>query len=199
MEKLLETADSTLVGGSGHDGETGTPDAEDLEGDFEEALNDLRTYTSCLMDLVPSLERSDDNVKSARSQALGDVEFIVSEPADWFVMKIRDRFPKSSGRLAERFGEANWRRYVRVNQIREGFRSGGSIDLQEKSVFQPSSMFHDSGLGTSHSSLASSAADRDGGRARVPDTPVEALKGKPFPCEICGKVVENVRDRTSWK
>ncbi|KAH0538687.1 hypothetical protein FGG08_004762 [Glutinoglossum americanum] len=193
-------------------------ESSDIEGfgnGVEEALDDLRTYISCLMDLVPSLERLTCYTESTRATGteLQTIGFKISAFANPYIMKIRDRFPKASVRLAERLGEANWQRHERVRWM------GSRVVAVDKeiddglaaatSIFIPYSMFHDSGIGTSngqspcyaasHTSFVSSLADGEEGRPRVPATPPEVLEGKPFSCLICRKVLTNIKNRVGWK
>jgi hypothetical protein len=75
-----------------------------------------------------------------------------------------------------------------------------------QSVFKPTSLFHDSGLGSSipasiasHRSFASSLASNAKGSLRVPDAPAEVALGKPFKCDFCGHRLLNTRTRVDWK
>ena len=79
-----------------------------------------------------------------------------------------------------------------------------------KSIFQPFSVFHDSGLGTSlpaqsqvaisvasHTSFLSEEGDLH--RRRVPKMPDEVGLGKPFKCNLCGQTLSFIKNRISWK
>lgn len=162
-------------------------------------LQDIASFSECLMDLLPGLERS------SRVQ--------VSEPASPFVSLVLEKSRKANPRLAQRLGEANWQRYVRLrarigaNDEDEQVRRDSVIPC---SMFNPVSLFRDSGLGTtasvssnytmstdSHTSLVSSLADNNG--SRVPDEPVEVALGKPFTCWICGHKLYNIKTRIDWK
>lgn len=179
-------------------------------------LQDIASFSECLMDLLPGLERSSRvQQQTPMNDIVHSPVFQVSEPASPFVSLVLDRFRKANPRLAQRLGEANWQRYVRIRaQI-------GAIDEDEHartdsvipcSVFNPVSLFRDSGLGTtvaassnyamsthSHTSFVSSLADINNGSLRVPDEPVEVALGKPFTCWICGHKLYNIKTRIDWK
>lgn len=179
-------------------------------------LQDIASFSECLMDLLPGLERSSKvQQQTPMNYIVHSPVFQVSELASPFVSLVLDRFRKANPRLAQRLGEANWQRYVRIRaQI-------GASDEDEHartdsvttcSVFNPVSLFHCSGLGTtvaassnyarstdSHTSFVSSLADIDNGSLRVPDEPVEVALGKPFTCWICGHKLYNIKTRIDWK
>lgn len=179
-------------------------------------LQDIATFSECLMDLLPGLERS-SRVHQQTPMNYSDPSpvFQVSEPASPFVSLVLDRFRKASPRLAQRLGEANWQRYVRIRA------QTGATDEDEHarpdsvipcSVFTPVSLFRDSGLGTtvaapsnyatstaSHTSLVSSLADVNKDSLRVPDEPPEVALGKPFTCAVCGYILYYIKNRIDWK
>jgi hypothetical protein len=135
-------------------------------------------------------------------------EFEVSGSAMIYVRNILDKFPNADVKLAQRLGEANWQRHVKI-------RSGNQISKVElevagaKSVFHGSSVFHDSGLGSSMpsassyapsaSSFVSKVGDDDSEYFRVPRTPTEVFEGKPFKCFICGRFLVQIKNRVDWK
>lgn len=179
-------------------------------------LQDIASFSECLMDLLPGLERSSRVHQHTPMDYIDPSPvFQVSEPASPFVSLVLDRFRKASPRLAQRLGEANWQRYVRI-RARMGANDGDLLAHTEPvipcSVFNPVSLFRDSGLGTtvvasskyamstaSHTSFVSSLADVNKGSLRVPDEPAEVALGKPFTCAICGHKLYNIKTRIDWK
>lgn len=80
------------------------------------------------------------------------------------------------------------------------------------SVFQPETLFHDSGIATtvashsqyaqteaSHTSFVSSLAEQETGKLRVPPTPLEVGTGEPFRCHLCGFLQSKIKNRIDWK
>lgn len=116
-------------------------------------------------------------------------------------------------------GEANWQRYVRLQDLAAAAENTVAGRIHQvivtgtpKSVFQPLSRFQDSSLGSSthsislypasnasHASFLSSAGDAMKGRPRVPSTPIEVSEGKSFTCFICSKNLSGIRNRVDWK
>ena len=72
----------------------------------------------CLIDLSGSLERPAADAHLEERQAINDkVAFEVSGPAEIWTRKVIDSYPKIDVTLAERLGEANWKRYQRVSAM----------------------------------------------------------------------------------
>jgi hypothetical protein len=166
------------------------------------------------MELLPSLERSETmSKKEANVDPIPRSSFRVSEPASYFVSHVIDKFRNADIKLAERLGEANWQRHERIrHQVEASTGSEDDDPPAAYSVFQPFSMFHDSGIGTSkpatssyamsnasHASFLTSVAERSRGALRVPETPAEVGLGKPFQCEICGHTLSKIKNRIDWK
>jgi hypothetical protein len=137
-------------------------------------------------------------------------EFKISEPATIYVRNILDKFPSADIKLIQRLGECNWQRYVKIRNSKEGSEIDRGILLEAAgSIFQPTSIFHDSGLGStipanscyaaSASSFISKAGDADGGYFRVPPMPKEVFDGKPFECFICRHIIHHIKNRVDWK
>ena len=172
-------------------------------------LKDITTFIDCLMVLIPTLERANRRKpEEISSLQQVPVNFEVTEPARIYVRHVLDRFPHAAKRLAERLGEANWQRHMEIREMmhRE------DVDIDPGTGFAPKSKFHDSGLGssipgvstyamstTSGTSFASSLAEKERGTLRVPPTPHEVAKGKPFQCSFCGQVLSWIRNRRDWK
>jgi hypothetical protein len=175
---------------------------------------DLGKHIFSLMELVPSMENTLAQIKGKISAPNAPrVDFTVSEPAWPYVSNVRDKFRKADPKLIERLGQANWERHTKMTERLDEHTDVYSKVTQgideAKSIFTPSSLFHDSGLGSSshtiHSNNAtlrsSSAASypRSCGRLRVPPTPSEVQKGIPFTCNICGHVLHKIKNRNDWK
>lgn len=121
--------------------------------------------------------------------------FQVSEPASPFVSLVLDRFRKASPWLAQRLGEANWQRYVRIRaQTRASHEDDALADsVVPISVFNFDSMFPNYEMSTaSHPPSVSSLLDINEGSLRVPDEPSEVALGQPFTCAICSHKLYNI-------
>jgi hypothetical protein len=223
LEGLLEKAESMLSLQVGNE-QFGLP-SEGLEA-AEEQNSRLRlesrmhNYVTCLMDLAPTFQQvmgeKDVSLEDPRN-ASDIVTFHVSHAARQYVLRIVDKYKNVDHGLAERLGEANWQRYVRIQSQIQSTREGeggdhGEIGPTARSTFVPLSKFHDSGLGSSkparssyaasaasHTSFASTQSDAPGGRLRVPPTPPEVAQGLSFTCYICGGVLTDVKNRIDWK
>jgi len=163
----------------------------------------------CLMELDPLLK-----------SPILDVEWERSAPGtssqDWvphkaYSNKIGSRFPKASDLLVSRLGQANYERYLRCQQERERQASNhngddgldGLLRLAGKGTSDAaSSMFHDSGLGsslpTSYAETIMSYRAEGETSVRIPSLPPGAKDGKPFQCVACEKSVL-IRNNSAWK
>ena len=172
-------------------------------------ISDLESYTTCLMDLLPTLESTlqQHEVSTGKENVrIGAQHFHVSEAAQHFVFQIRDKFPAADTTLLERLGEANWQRFMRIR------RSQTIEDEPIQNVFKPVSEFQDSGLGSSlptksayasshvsHTSFLSSQSTASQGRLRVPPTPPEVALGESFECFLCKQRQGKIKNRIDWK
>jgi hypothetical protein len=170
---LLEKA--RILGGDGFDSE-GVSDGdntrlEDYEGrnKLSTSIGSLATYTTCLMDLLPSMEDTLNFASQAKDedQSSSPLDFHVSGPARPYVLNIFDRFSKANSQLVERLGEANWQRHIALRNAPPQQSETTAVAIEEapksafvpislfqdsgapKSVFVPISLFQDSGVGTS--------------------------------------------------
>jgi hypothetical protein len=176
-----------------------------------DVVADLRSHITLLMNLLPSLQHLlDYHSRKAATfpKASGNAAFQASQAADPYISIVREKFPQANEELVKRLGQANWQRHQAIRKMMsEQLESNEDEIATANSVFQPISMFHDSGLGTSmatptvasHSSFRTSATEGGLGSLRVPDTPAEVDLGKPFKCEICSKRVTKVKNRYHWK
>ena len=187
-----------------------TEDDSSNESDstFESAL---QCHIDCLMDLIPTLEKSLAHIESQPHITYSArPSFSVSEAALPFVLQVHDKFPTAPTKLVERLGESNWQRYV---TLRNGVQCREETEeTAPSSVFVPELMFHDSGIGTSmasttqqaisvasHTTFISSHAEEGHTSLRVPTTPPEVALGKPFKCEVCSEVLHTIKNRIDWK
>jgi hypothetical protein len=212
--KILREKDFDSEGVSDGDN-TDLEDHED-RNKLSTSINSLATYTTCLMDLLPSMEDTLNLASQAKDedQSSSPLDFHVSGPAKTYILNIFDRFSKANYQLVERLGEANWQRHIALRNglTKEVESSDVVIEEAPKSVFIPVSLFQDSGLGTSqpahtgyattsasHTSFVSSQADEGGGGLRVPPTPKAVSERIPFTCEICGQTLSQIKSRIDWK
>jgi len=182
---------------------------------------DLNSRVQMLLDLIPTLEATVAHVERPQAEIArtANESFHASGPAQIYISLLRDKFPAADTRLVERLGEANWQRHInirkRIEQIDGSAESGPTAvptGLTAGSMFQPQTLFHDSGIGTSvpaqsclapseasHMSFISSLADKEKGAARVPPTPVEVGLGEIFRCYLCGQMQLKIKNRVGWK
>ena len=207
-----------------YDNDNDDDNSSDLSDDYDLGI-DLRSRVQMILDLIPALEATMEHQKIIRYKSWDTTKpkFCASGPAQFYISLIHDKFPKANQRLKERLGEANWQRHLnirnRMDQIANHpdqepalfavVNEKGSISA---SVFQPKTMAHDSGIGTtigansqyaeteaSHTSFISSIAQQKKGTLRVPPTPVEVGTSKPFSCHLCGFRQTKIKNRVDWK
>ncbi|KAL2849695.1 hypothetical protein BJX68DRAFT_267011 [Aspergillus pseudodeflectus] len=178
----------------------------------------LHCYITCLMELGPAIERQMANIQfKLDQQALPQLShFSLSENAQPFAIRIKDRFKDAKVSLVERLAEASWERSVRMmthaDEVSEGEQATSSVAITAPAMtlFKPFSMFHDSGLGTSaparsqytatvasHSSFLSVSGEEGEGRPRLPPLPVEGRNGQTFQCPFCAKFIF-CKSRIEW-
>ncbi|KAL3247352.1 hypothetical protein ABHI18_012424 [Aspergillus niger] len=106
----------------------------------------LHCYVNCLMELVPVIERNISRLKKEEQSQHVPLrsEFLLSQSAQPFALRIRDRFRSASTLLVERLAEANLERSIR---IRENEVDDEVVDAL--TLFKPYSRFCDSAIGTS--------------------------------------------------
>lgn len=185
----------------------------------EGVLRLLKVCVSCLMDLLPTMEntrRCTSNHPDVGEYSLPS-NFRVSEPAKPYCLSVLDKFPGIDVRLGERLGEANWQRHVELRKAIDQRYQGANdheFDKTAETISEviPVSKFHDSGLGislpahsryantvASHSSFQSSVGGEKIGTSRVPPTPKEVFDGLPFTCNICWRILTEIKNRVDWK
>ena len=217
LELLIERSKAAISCESA----TGGDDSEDEDtgGDDDFAkfdfIEELTFRVQMVLDLVPALESTLEHVKRSQKQLPYPIteSLYASDPAQIYISVIRDKFPQADERLIQRLGEANWQRHINIRkrmQQRVGFDE--TVDTTVGSIFQPPTLFHDSGIDTtigtqsrntysnaSHTSFKSDLADKKNGIARIPSTPSEVGVGAPFCCNLCGQMQHSIRSRLDWK
>lgn len=169
---------------------------------INDVLEDLKVDTTCLLDLEPLLSnpilRTD-----AEPAAVIDTTRITWTPHQPYSDKVSVRFPMAADDLVNRLGKANYERYLRCQEQKATNELGdqaasGALD-------SASSKFHDSGIGSSLPTAASSYAETamsygmgEERRVRVPPLPAQAKEGLPFACVACGRWVKIVTN-SAWK
>ncbi|RYP69483.1 hypothetical protein DL770_008233 [Monosporascus sp. CRB-9-2] len=181
-------------------------------------LRDLGSYTRCLNDLDSSL--TNPVTDAGPGMRVDMAECTSLAPHHSYSIRIRDRFPKVSRRLADHLGEANLRRYQFISRMRlEAANAENGQDLplniagDMRAAGKPLSSrldaatLPDSGIGTSiqtstvyalsqASSFVSAMGDKP--ESVFPPLSKNAKSGKPFECDACGRLVVATRSRV-WK
>ena len=225
----METADEFLSGQNdfydSEDSDTASEDpASHGSGFFVNSfIHKISTYLECLQDSIPELNRLVETYKASTGWTWEDHKLnsflSVPEPARPYCRIVSDKFPCASTDLVRRFGEANWERHQR---LREYLTSTEELEVVDDSTY----LFRDSGLGSSAPSallnglqkpqISSQIPRRANSRAtftsfitgrtlasdrglQLPQSPPEALTGKPFKCEICQRIIKSIWSRTEWK
>lgn len=180
-------------------------------------LEDISSYTICLMELVPSMERTLSHGITPKTRYLKGGAPIassqVSESGRTCMQEIFDMFPKADTKLIDRLREANWKRHTIVRLRMDEVSSHTTADPgEDRANFRRSSALPDSGLGTSrpfesafaasvvsNASTESSNADLQDKSRNVSSTPYEVATTEPFQCKICGKMLETTMQSTAWR
>ncbi|KAK3369286.1 hypothetical protein B0T24DRAFT_358697 [Lasiosphaeria ovina] len=191
----------------------------ELEDSIAEVAEDLKTDAQCLMDLDPLFRNPVLDVSTQKEdKALQILEWA---PEKAYVDKIQQRFPQADGSLVEMLGRANWSRYLRCQEQRNGTGEEEEEEDEAEVIYNRapaavrasvelhgtivSSKYHDSGLGTSlptasvyAETVMTYSGPGEGQKIRIPPLPDEARRGKPFACVACGKTV-HISNNRKWK
>ncbi|KAI9659935.1 MAG: hypothetical protein M1821_001287 [Bathelium mastoideum] len=203
-EDSSDSEDETLVRNGSHH-----HSAEDLN----DLIEDLDTDVQCLVELSPALQSpAREGGGELVAIANAGVNPTITEHRP-FTELIRSTFPKADLDLAERLGQLNWERWLRLQEQRrtneeEGYHEILQLDAE---TVAPSSKFHDSGVGaslpatTSYApSLSANTAPSvissilEGNRPTMPPLPRSAERGDPFTCPACSRLVR-VSTKELWK
>ncbi|KAK3682258.1 hypothetical protein B0T22DRAFT_484333 [Podospora appendiculata] len=171
-----------------------------------EIAEDLRTDTQCLAGLGPLLKHpiQDLTLESEPEPEPSVIDFIYAD-------KIESRFPKADEDLVTHLGKANFERYLRCQAARDSHEKEVQTTTDQEllllaevaGTLVATSMFHDSGIGTSIAPTVSYAETmmsyRDQGRSvRIPPLPDSAKERVPFICVACGGKVL-MENNSAWK
>ncbi|KAL9610452.1 MAG: hypothetical protein Q9167_004850 [Letrouitia subvulpina] len=211
LRMLLQKAESVLL-------EADVPlycdkDSGMIEYHIGEALEDIADWIDRLMDISLTLEPASMEMTGDDRIDSNPIELNVSQEARLYCRKIRDRFPDLSHQLVEAYGEANATRYkLKEHQINSNLAadtvaivSGAEVtDTTRSTKFsaifdEPGQAEDDDHSLTSLPSVSTTAAATKGWRPRVPNLPEKALRGESFTCLACGKSINDIDNRRSWK
>ncbi|KAI9689808.1 MAG: hypothetical protein M1822_009690 [Bathelium mastoideum] len=203
-EDSSDSEDETLVRNGSHH-----HSAEDLN----DLIEDLDTDVQCLVELSPALQSpAREGGGELVAIANAGVNPTITEHRP-FTELIRSTFPKADLDLAERLGQLNWERWLRLQEQRrsneeEGYHEILQLDAE---TVAPSSKFHDSGVGASLPATTSYAPSLtaniapsvissilEGNRPTMPPLPKSAERGDPFTCPACSRLVR-VSTKELWK
>lgn len=222
-----------------YDDELGSSDSDISTSDeLEELIKDIKTYTDCFLDLVPTLERPAKNL--GLDELAGNVQEslkLINDPAWPYITSIQYRFPLADMDFVRRLGEANWQRNQRLRDKREATIMGDAVSASRakvearsntalspdrrpsvttKSSFVDSSLWdldplpgsgsktHSRLLQSETASVTSFALSfREGesseSHRHVPKLPDDHDWLSPFPCTICGDILDNIISQHEWK
>lgn len=201
------------VDGDDSDTDSDTDDSSFAgENSVEDIIEDIKTDIQCLVDLGPRFK------EPIRDNAVAEVAAVPApvptwNQAEYLTSRIRHRYPDADAELARILGQANWDRFRRLSDHKErNICEAQRPASKPQSAPMPSgtvvaSDFHDSGLGTSMATPSSYAETvlsyhgAKGGAIKIPPAPAEALQGKAFACDICGRKCQlpSGNWKSSWK
>lgn len=195
---LIEEADNMIVhaGRIRDDDSDHVSDSDASDCSRSDILGDIRSYTICLMELVPSMERTFSHMLLEESQTKQQVTTAssqVSESAQPYVQNIFDKFPGADIKLIERLGEANWKRHtivrLRMDEVSSHTKAVPDKDLD---------VLHAASEALDYS-IESSKADRQDKSPTFSSTPFEVNTKDSSQCKICGKWTKNITQRIAWR
>lgn len=220
---LVQGDDDSDFSSSDESSDSGT---EEDNGDITRAeklrgvAEDLTMDTECLLDLGA---RFDEQVVNplANEEAVDPQTVDGWDPSEHFVERIRRLYPACDDDLAKRLGKANWERVLKFQESKEkNATESVAIATTTLSTFadlvhllqepkDTTSMFHDSGVGTSirsryrqaRSRYAASLTTQGGWNnnvLKIPELSAPAKLGHEFSCIACGERLR-IQEETSWK
>ncbi|TPR10274.1 Complex I intermediate-associated protein 30 (CIA30) family protein [Aspergillus niger] len=183
LEKAVIILDEAASDSSSDD-DSSDNSSESSESEYNR-FGRLHCYVNCLMELVPVIERNISRLKKEeQSQHVPlQSEFRLSQDAQPFAMRIRDRFISASTLLVERLAEANLERSIRVRE--------NEVDdevLDALTLFKPYSQFCDSAIGTSLAPTSRYAATT---ASHTSFLWTNATKGSEHEAEIIDEISED--------
>lgn len=186
----------------------GDPESEH-DDSISEVAEDLKIDAQCLMELDPLFTNPVLDLSWHKEHQLQALDWA---PEKAYCYKVQQRFPSAESSLVERLGKANWARFLRCQSIRNSVESGTQPQHEasvankgDNGTVAASSSYHDSALGSSLPTTASSYAETvmtygtsAGKQVRIPPLSDDAKQGKPFPCVACGRSVRFTQN-SAWK
>jgi hypothetical protein len=186
----------------------------------------LNTYSTCLMDLLPSMEETlyyVTHIKLPKQHSL-PARFKASRLAHTYVRGISEQFEMADSRLLERLGEANLQRRIalllrkiHMQNMKSTAARGSKLELPiemrepPESAFVPVSMSVESAsrshileppnysaIAGSYTSYIPRLEKKEDSPFRLPPICEEVSKGIPFTCDICGHRLSDIKDHMDW-
>ncbi|KAI0114791.1 hypothetical protein F4814DRAFT_448628 [Daldinia grandis] len=196
---VQDTSDS-----SDGESDTGIKNNQDSTRGLLDTIETLLNEIECLLELGPRLEEPVFDY-STEEQSASLRPSIAPGPARYFVDIVLAKFPKCDLDFAVAIGQANWDSTLRLQEKRNIVPDS----VHETAADKPTTIFQDSGLGSSlpgvslraTTIISSNGDNADGDRpmgARIPPLPSEIEVGQLFACMICGEYVEKQNMR-AWK
>lgn len=166
------------------------------EADFVE---DIKTYTTCLVDLSTALECPAIDPGFGDEPVLPRLE--ERSAHEYYVDLISSKFPKAGVDLTDCLGKASWDRYKRLQATRERNEHTEALLITTGAQSTASKPFKDSGLGTTiyaQSVISYVSSLSNGQRVQIPPLSAEAKKGERFECSACGDCIIATTNR-EWR
>ncbi|KAH7324243.1 hypothetical protein B0I35DRAFT_475505 [Stachybotrys elegans] len=208
--KEINHQDSSQASDSDGDSDVSSDDGG---GDLIDISEDIKTDTQCLLELVSRFQEPTVGITAKESAV--KLETLGSwNPAQIFIDRLLQRYPQCEASLAAHLGNASWSQFLHCRQTRTQNIEWQKLEespLICDAISKPAStMFHDSGLGTSVPTEPLLPAPSDyaeteasyhggvGGSVRLPPLPNDARKGIPFECIGCGAMI-SIKTKRAWK
>jgi hypothetical protein len=103
-------------------------DSDTSELDFAEGIEEISSFTDCLMDLAPALEHPAIDIEFKEETSKFEVFQVSSTMAANYCRKIRDRFPDLNISIVEKLGELN---QIRSQRLQETYAANGIVNMKE--------------------------------------------------------------------
>jgi hypothetical protein len=84
--------------------------------DIDDLVKDIKTFNDCFMDLVPTLENPAKNPGQEGTASDCLAVFVDVTESTPYMTNIVDKYPSIDKEFAQRLGEANWRRHIRLRE-----------------------------------------------------------------------------------
>ncbi|KAK8086396.1 Transcription factor c2h2 [Apiospora phragmitis] len=201
------------IGQNTEDSEIDTECEEFIDSDEKpsDIAEDLKTDVQCLLDFGYRFhEKAIHHASKSHELAAMPTDqvsemFIKTDTlVSTFTDRIRERYPSCMPGLVELLGNAQRDRFIRCQEIKDKNRQERLPGSSLVETSAPSTIFHDSGLGTSvptgsqYADTIVSYAGGQGGSVRIPPLPENASQRTPFECIGCEKMVV-LTNESAWK